>query len=163
MAHSAKHAPQRWEHLWNRKMATVIEQLDRFFFRGLAWLLLSLGVLLPMWAAALVVVQCVTWLKTGSWQPVPVASVFMSPEAQRFNLAVVPARISPLDLAPSLASLDSATAVTQRVAGSAVGLARIVAWLLDVGLSVWLLAVALVCLPLAGAVEARASDFIRKP
>lgn len=140
----------------------MIERLDNLFFQAMAWLLLALGAMLPVWAALLVLVQCVTWLKSGNWQSVPAAAIFMTEEAQRTGLEVAQVRLSPLDLAPSFASLNSTAAVVKAFSGSAVGLAVIVAWLLDVGLSVWLLLIALLCLALSGMFADRAGDLVSR-
>ena len=98
----------------------------------------------PLWAAALVVVQCITWLKAGVWQPVPAFALFLSSEAQVLNLRLIGGSLSALDLVPSWGSFDSLDSVVLAVSGRMVGFGRIVAWLLELPLLVWLLAVAFV-------------------
>jgi len=117
---------------------SVLDRIKAQILGGIAWLLLALMLAMLIWAGALVFVQCTTWLKTGAWQQVPAVAVFMSPEAQTLNLRVTEGRITPLDLAPSWASFGSAEVVTERIAGRMVGFARIVDWLLNLGLVVWL-------------------------
>lgn len=118
----------------------MLDRIKGQMLGGIAWLLLVLMLAMVIWAGAIVFVQCTTWLKTGTWQQVPAVAVFMSPEAQTLNLRVTAGRISPLDLAPSWASFGNMEVVTERIAGRMVGLARIVDWLLNLGLVVWLLA-----------------------
>ncbi len=108
---------------------------------------------LLLWAGALVFTQCITWLKTNVWQSVSATAVFMSPEAQTFHLRVANVRVSPLDLAPSWAAFDSEGAVVESVSGRMAGLARIVAWLLDLGLSVWLVVASFVVGGLSGLIS----------
>lgn len=126
---------------------------------------LALGLLL--WAGALLLIQCTTWLKTGIWHPVPVFAVLLSRQAQTVNLRLtdgIPtsrpgsasgtkrealisfvSHLTPLDLAPSWAAFDSLDGVAARAAWNMVGLARILRSLLDTAFSFWLVTLAFVC------------------
>lgn len=105
---------------------------------------IGLGLMLPpLWALALLAVQCITWLKTGIWQAVPAFAVFLSPEAQLINLRMTEGGLSPLDLVPSLASYTSADGVVAAVSGRMVGVSKIVGWLLEVSLAGWLIGLSL--------------------
>jgi len=102
------------------------------------------GVALLGWAALVVLVQCLTWLKTGLWQPVPMYAVFLSPTLQMFMVGVVPpGGITPLALVPSLGDYDSLDTVVRTLVGSAEGAFRIVSWFFDVALTTWLVALAI--------------------
>lgn len=118
------------------------------------------GYVLLAWAGVIVLAQCITWLMAGEWQPVPAVAIFMTSEAQHFFLDVVPSGISPVSFAPSIASLDSPEAVARRLAGSAIGLQRIVAWLLDVGVSLWFLLVGIVSRALSRSMTERARELL---
>ncbi len=97
----------------------------------------------PLWALALLAVQCITWLKTGIWQEVPAVAVFLSPEAQRFNLRMTEVGFSPLDLVPSWASYSSAEAVIAALSGRMVGVSKIIGWLLEASLGGWLVSLSI--------------------
>jgi hypothetical protein len=90
--------------------------------------------------------QALTWLKGGVWQPVPVFAVFLSPEAQAFQLRMTERGFSPLDAVPSWASFDSLDAVASGMSGKLLGLAKVVRWLLDTPLSVGLVVAAIGCM-----------------
>lgn len=113
---------------------------------------------LVLWAVALLVLQAVMWLKTGTWQPVPAYAVFLSPTAQTFHLRLVEGLASPLRLAPSWASFDSLDAVVESIAGSFAGLAQIVRWGLDIALGAWLLAASFACALASEAIAALFPD-----
>jgi hypothetical protein len=114
--------------------------------RGVAAVLRIAGVAFLLWGAALLFVQCLYWLKVGAWQPVPAFAVFLSAEAQTFNLRVTSGAVAtPLDLAPSVANFDSLDGVTVAMTGSLVGLGKIVGWLLNTPFSIWLFVAAMGC------------------
>lgn len=110
---------------------------------------------LIVWAVALVVTQCATWLQTGIWQPVPAFALFLSPEAQTLHLGTTEGRLSPLKFVPSLASFDSLDALVIGVAGKQVGLAQIVHWLLDTALALWLVIAAVNFMVASAVIEVR--------
>lgn len=118
----------------------MLAQIDEAGRRLGAVAFFLVGLVLLLWAFLMPAVQCLHWLKTGIWQPVPFLTIFLSPEAQVFNLLMTPPGISPLDLAPSLAAFESLDALVFELSGTMLGVAKLLAWALDVALAVWLLA-----------------------
>lgn len=145
----------------------VFAKVEAYLRAGTAAALRFLALGLLLWAGALLLIQCTTWLRTGILQPVPVFAVLLSPEAQTVNLGLTDgtatsrprnvigtkrealisllSHLTPLDLAPSWAAFDSLDAVAARAAWNMVGLARILRSLLDTAFSFWLVTLAFVC------------------
>jgi len=109
-----------------------------------ASLLMVVSWALNGYAVLLVFFQCLTWLKTGSWQPVPVYTLFV--DLGRLP----PGDITPLALVPSLADYNDPPSVARVVSGSAAGIEKLVTWLLETALSVWVFALAIGVFALAG-------------
>ncbi len=102
------------------------------------------GVVLLGWAVLVFLVQCFAWLKTGLWQPIPIYAMFLPPALQTYMVGVIPpGSITPLALVPSFGSYDSLESLARSLAGSAEGVFRILAWLLEQALAGWLVALAL--------------------
>lgn len=97
------------------------------------------AVALFLWGGALLLSQCITWLRDGLWQAVPGYAVLLTDEAREFQLRITQGkRFSPLDLVPALGSYPDLDAAVAAAAGKLVGLGRIVAWLLAAPLTLWL-------------------------
>jgi hypothetical protein len=143
----------------------AVERADRWFLQAIAMLLMLLGFVLLLWAAFLVLIQAIAWLKAGQWQPVPLSAALLAPEARFYEFQVVApigryGEWHPLKLVPDIASAASVTEVTRAIAGNALGLQRIIAWLIDIGLAGWMVATALVSLALAVLCGERSRDFV---
>ena len=131
---------------------TALERFDYWFIGALRLVLVLLMAGLFIWAALLMLVQCVAWLKTGAWQPVPLATVFLSSESPAHGSLMQLGRRSAL-VAPSWASFVYPEEVAATVAGTAMGVFRIVLWLLEVALSVWLCVLACLAGGISAALE----------
>ena len=111
-----------------------------------------LALVLLLWAAFVVLVQCVGWLKSGSWQGVSVGLLFVSHETHSFiqTIGLVP---NAIDFVPSWGSALSIEDVVAKMAGQMVGVQMICTWLLATPLVVWMVLIALALLPLSASVE----------
>ena len=136
----------------------LLKRADRLFFKALELLARAMSIVLPMWAVLVFAAQCMAWLKAGIWQPVPFVAVFISDAAKNAYFLVLDSSTSPLDLALSLTALDSPDTLVTNLAGRAVGVQRILVWLLLLPLTVWLLALALLCTAIAVLCSIRADD-----
>jgi hypothetical protein len=103
---------------------------------GLASTLAVGGAAVALWAFALILMQCVGWMKHAIWQPLPLGAMFITANGQAWlmkfegtgqALNIVPA----FGLAPDIETLSS------NIAGSMAGLRLALAWLLDTPLSAW--------------------------
>lgn len=99
---------------------------------------------LILWAVFLFSLQCIAWMKFGLWQPVPFGAMLMSPDAQRSEIDVLTSiaertKLHPLDLVPSFGTFSSLDNAALAISNNMIGVARIAAWFLDVGLVVWLI------------------------
>jgi hypothetical protein len=117
---------------------------------SLALWLLALALLL--WAALVVLVQCVGWLKSGGWQGVSVGLLFVSQEAHNFiqTSGVTP---NAIEFVPSWGNALSIEDVSAKMAGRMVGLQMIFSWLLAIPLVIWNILIAPVLLQLSATVE----------
>lgn len=130
----------------------MAEKLEALMGAAVVMALGGLALALFLWGAAILLFQCSTWLRVGLWQPVPAYALLMTERARDFDLRMTERQASPLDLAPSLGSYASFDAAQTAIAGKMVGLRRIVAWLLDIGLVGWLWGLALLSFMLLVAV-----------
>ena len=113
---------------------TVFWKFDSALLNVISWACLSAGIYCFGWAALIVLGQGLGWLKFGEWQPVPFYALFLSEEGQAMISAY--SRAQPLSLVPSWGSTGSLEQQAAALAGSAVGLRKIVTWLLDLPLVV---------------------------
>lgn len=134
----------------------VSEKLDRWLLETLALVAVLAAALLLLWALALVFIQCLGWLKSGEWQPLPFYAVFLSQEAQELALKTYEARIQALAFVPTLGNFEGLEQVSTALSSDMVGLRKVVSWVLDLPLVLWLVAGALSLLAAQGwALEAR--------
>jgi hypothetical protein len=74
------------------------------------------------------------WIKSGEWQPVPFFALFLNEQSQ--SMLRVYDRLQPLALVPSWGSTDYLEQQASAVARSALGLRKIVTWVLELPLIV---------------------------
>jgi hypothetical protein len=111
---------------------------------------------LLIWASGIVVLQGLGWLRYAECQPVPLWALFLSPEAQSFNLRMFEEMPNALYLAPPLGTAGDAEVLVLAIAGRFVGIQVLVSWLIDVALSIWCLSAATVMLIWAAVLDAPA-------
>jgi len=99
--------------------------------------------LVVAWAASILVFQCLTWLQHQIWQPVPLTAALLSEVGRAFTLQRVDAQLTPLDLAPPLASYFNAGEIAYGVGGSSVRLRHLALFALDMPLVLWMLGIAI--------------------
>jgi len=95
------------------------------------------------WAASILVFQCSTWLQFKIWQPVPLTAALLSEMGRAVTLQRVGAEVTPLDLAPPLASYFSAGEIAYGIGGSSVRLRHLALLALDLPLVLWMLGIAI--------------------
>lgn len=132
--------------------ATLAKRIDTMTMKMLSLVLLLLAVALLFWAVFVVLVQCLGWLKSGSWQGVSVGLLFVSQEVHSYIQYVGPVP-NAIEFVPSWGSSLSIEDVAAKMAGRMVGLQMICSWLLASPLVVWVVLAALVLLPLSASVE----------
>lgn len=108
--------------------------------------LVYLGCLL--WAGLLVLMQVFGWLRFGEWQHVALYSLFLTSDSQSF-IRQFEGDAQPLNAVPALGFGESLDALAWKLAGRMVGVAKVMTWLLDTALILWVLAGAFVSLALA--------------
>ena len=117
-------------------------RLDTALFNGIAATCLLASLYCFAWAALIAFVQILGWLKAGEWQAVPIYALFMSDDGQAMIRAYT-GPLHPLLLVPSWGSTESLEQQAASIAGSAMGLRKIVTWLLDLPLIVALFVAAI--------------------
>ncbi len=122
--------------------ATLAERIDTLAMKILSLVFELLALALLLWAAFVVLAQCLGWLKSGSWQGVSVGLLFVSQEVHDFIKYVGPAP-NAIEFVPSWGSSLSIEDVAAKMAGRMVGVEMIFSWLLASPLVVWLVLVAL--------------------
>ena len=71
---------------------------------------------------------------------------FLAPAAQAFHVRAIDGPgSSPLSMIPSWASFESPEEIVRGLAGNLLGFAKVLSWLLDTSLGVWLFSVAFLC------------------
>lgn len=90
-----------------------------------------------LWAFAIFVMQCLGWLQSGQWQPVPVGLLFVSEDGHRW-VSYFEIRAQPLKIVPAFGALREVGDVAANMAGRMVGLQKVLGWLLDINLSICL-------------------------
>lgn len=132
---------------------SVVERFDDLLIGSIRLALVLLMTAFFAWAALLLLFQAIGWLKSGVWQPVPVAAVFLSLAGQDSSIRVAGGSSLPLELVPSLAAFSVPSEAAQHVAGRMVGLGQVVVWLLDLSMSLCLCLLAMLAGSLSGAIE----------
>ena len=128
--------------------STFAERIDTMIMKMLSFAFMLLGLALLLWAALVVLVQCVGWLKSGSWQGVSVGLLFVSQETHNF---IQTSGIAPnaIEFVPSWGNAVSIEEVSAKTAGRMVGVQMIFEWLFATPLVIWNILIALVLLPLS--------------
>lgn len=129
-------------------------RISAYAANGAAVALKLLAVVFVFWAAALLMLQCWTWLETGVWQRVPALALFLSARGRLAEVQAVEDILSALDLVPSWSALDSWKALAA-AAGNLAFFLRAAGWLLGLPLGLWLVVFALVCMRGASALRSR--------
>ena len=91
-------------------------------------------------AGGVLFLQCLGWLREATWQPVPLAALFLSPSAQVSTLLVVSIKVNAISIVPSLGEFSDLVEISWWMAGKFQGLQQIFAWVLSTPLTVWLVA-----------------------
>jgi hypothetical protein len=114
------------------------EKFDYVLMQSLGLATLLLGIALLGWAVLTLLMQGAGWIRFGNWQPVPLSSLFITPEGQDI-MRFFEGRLQPLNLVPALGSQPYEAKAAEHLAGSLLGLRQVFAWLLDTPLTAWLL------------------------
>ena len=109
---------------------------------SMLWVLLFVFFL--CWAALVVILQCVGWIKFATWQPVPLGALFLSGYGHEW-ISFYQDTLQPLNVIPALGTSREIDSVASALAGNLVGLQKIYSFFLDTPLVVWLCLVSSIC------------------
>lgn len=105
-------------------------KLDGALLNALGFVALGAGVACVGWAALLLLMQILGWIKAGEWQPVPLFALFMSDAAQA-DLRMYLVNPQPLALVPSWGGALGAEEIASQMAGQLMGMRKVLAWVLE--------------------------------
>jgi len=120
----------------NQLKATA-KRIDTTLVKLVAILILLLAVFLLFWAGVIVVIQCVGWLKSGSWQGVSIGLLFVTEDTHRV-LRLFDTEPNAISFVPAWGSALSTEGVAAKMALKKAGLQMICSWLLTTPFVVWL-------------------------
>lgn len=126
----------------------AIERFDGWMCRAGAVALIVVGTGLLIWAALILSVQCLAWLKSGQWQPVPAFAFMLNPHAQTVQLVplgLLDAWVSPLAVVPSVGPFDTPEDVSASIGGNLLGMRKIASTLISWPLALWAALLGVIC------------------
>ena len=132
-------------------------KFDGALLNALGFVALAAGVAFIGWAALLLLMQVLGWIKAGEWQPVPLFAVFLSDAAQA-DLRVYLVNPQPLALVPSWGGAIGAEEIAAQIAGQLMGMRKALAWVLECPLLSALLLAGLAFFMAAGSAFREAKD-----
>lgn len=126
-----------------QEQVPISERFDKLLMGSIAGISMSVSFFLIAWACVLVASQCLGWLKAGDWQPVPAYAIFLSEQAQDYTLKVYDSGLQPLNLTPAWGDAKDLDQIAESSARNALGARKILRWVLELPLAVWLVAAAI--------------------
>lgn len=134
-------------------------KFDNLLMRSIAVGFFLLFVVCLVWAALLLALQLLGWLRFDEWQGLPLSALFISEAGQAGSMLYVSA-VQPLGLIPAWGSANSGPELAALTAGKLLGLSRLLAWVLEVPLTLSLVAVSLLSLAVSNRVDAESTALL---
>lgn len=128
------------------------KRMDAMIVNLVYTLVILLVLVLFLWAGVIVVVQCVGWLKSGSWQGVSIGLLFVTEDTHKL-LRLFDAEPNAISFVPAWGSALSIEGVAAKMAGRMAGLQMICSWLLATPLVVWLVCFGCVLMPVSALIQ----------
>jgi hypothetical protein len=125
----------------NAEIKTKFEALKQTTF---STLLVMLFVFFLCWAALVILLQCVGWIKFATWQPVQFGALFLSGYGHEW-ISFYQDKFQPLNVVPALGTSREVDAVASALAGNFLGLEKIFGFILDTPLVIWLCLASSIC------------------
>lgn len=140
-------------HDWaNQNVGGDVDKFYRFTEQWIATVFLLAFVFFLCWAGLVIALQLFGWLTFAEWQPVPFGAFFLSPDGHKW-IAFFQGKTQPLNLIPALGAARDIEQVAIGLAGNLIGLGKVLAFLLNTHVSLWLFAAGAGCLAVSNSAD----------
>jgi len=112
-----------------------------------------------LWAALLLLMQVLGWIRFGEWQSLPLYALFVTEGAQS-SIRLFGSGVQPLSIVPAWGFSESGLDLAWRLSGQLVGAAKILTWVLETSLVFWLVVVSFLSLVLAVSAKADSTALV---